>query len=149
MINANLINKIGAFYPIKLSSKDSKHTFYIDYEQLPSQSVVGFYLVLAGMQLHQTFTVHLTITDDTGQVLVDTDNSIDSDSFPEENAVQEMGISTSTFSISPRPFHVKTGTHAYRASVVLKDASGEVWDNASTWFLTRLDPDKAERSTEH
>ena len=149
MTNVNFINKIGAFYPIKLSSKDSKHTFYIDYEQLPSQSVVGFYLVLAGVQLHQTFTVHLTITDDTGQVLVDTDNSIDSDSFPEENAVQEMGISTSTFSISPRPFHVKTGTHAYRASVVLKDASGEVWDNASTWFLTRLDPDKTERSTEH
>lgn len=149
MTNVNFINKIGAFYPIKLSSKDSKHTFYIDYEQLPSQSVVGFYLVLAGMQLHQTFTVHLTITDDTGQVLVDTDNSIDSDSFPEENAVQEMGISTSTFSIIPRPFHVKTGTHAYRASVVLKDASGEVWDNASTWFLTRLDPDKTERSAEH
>lgn len=149
MTNVNFINKIGAFYPIKLSSKDSKHTFYIDYEQLPSQSVVGFYLVLAGMQLHQTFTVHLTITDDTGQVLVDTDNSIDSDSFPEENAVQEMGISTSTFSISPRPFHVKTGTHAYRASAILKDDNGKVWDNASTWFLTKPTSGKPEHTTEH
>lgn len=148
MTNVNFINKIGAFYPIKLSSKDSKHTFYIDYEQLPSQSVVGFYLVLAGMQLHQTFTVHLTITDDTGQVLVDTDNSIDSDSFPEENTIQEIGISTSTFSINPKTFPVQTGTHVYRASVVLKDASGDVWDNASTWFLTRLDPDKKEQATE-
>ena len=149
MNNANFINKIGAFYPINLAAKGNRQTFYVEYDELPSMSVVGFYIVLAGIQLHTSFKLHLTVFDDAGKVLVDTDNSIDSDSFPEENAVQEMGISTSTFSISPRPFHVKTGTHAYRASVVLKDASGEVWDNASTWFLTRLDPDKTERSAEH
>lgn len=149
MNNANFINKIGAFYPINLAAKGNRQTFYVEYDELPSMSVVGFYIVLAGIQLHTSFKLHLTVFDDAGKVLVDTDNSIDSNSFPEENTVQEMGISTSTFSISPRPFHVKAGTHAYRASVVLKDASGEVWDNASTWFLTRLDPDKTERSTEH
>ena len=142
MINANLINKIGAFYPIKLSSNNSKHTFYIDYEQLPSISVVGFYIVLAGLQLHQAFIVNLTITDDTGQVLIDTNNTINSDDLPDENVVNEMEISTGTFSINPKPFPVREGTHAYKASVVLKDGNGKVWDNASTWFLTRPDPDK-------
>lgn len=142
MINTNFINKIGAFYPIKLSSNESKHTFYINYEELPSLSVVGFYIVLAGLQLHQMFTVHLTITNDTGETLVDTDNTINPDDLPEENIVKELGISTGIFSINPRSFNVQTGIHAYKASVILKDASGKVWDNASTWFLTRPDPDK-------
>lgn len=142
MINANLINKIGAFYPIRLSSNDSKHTFYIDYEQLPSSSAVGFYIVLAGLQLHQTFTVHLTITNDTGQVLIDTDNTINSDDLPDENAINEIEISTGTFSITPKRFPVQEGIHAYKASTILKDSNGKVWDNASTWFLTRPDPDK-------
>lgn len=141
MTNANFINKIGAFYPIKLSSNESTHTFYIDYKELPSFSVIGFYIVLAGLELHQTFTVHLTIIDDDGQVLVDTDNTIDSDDLPKENIIKKLGISTGTFSINPRSFRVQAGIHAYKASVLLKDDSGKVWDNASTWFLTRPDPD--------
>lgn len=141
MTNLNFINKIGAFYPIKLSSNESNHTFYIDYKKLPSLSAIGFYIVLAGLHLHQTFKVHLTIIDDDGKVLIDTDNTINSDDLPKENIIKEMGISTGTFSINPRPFRVQAGVHAYKAFVLLKDASGKVWDNASTWFLTRPDPD--------
>ena len=43
MINTNFTNKIGAFYPIKLGSKETKNIFYIDYEKLPKQAVIYVY----------------------------------------------------------------------------------------------------------
>ena len=142
MINTNFTNKIAAFYPIKLGSKETKNIFYIDDEKLPSISVVGFYIVLAGLQLHKVFKVHLTIIDENNQVIVDTDNTVNTDDLPEENIILDKEISTGTFSISPKPFHVQTGTHIYRAFIILKDSSENIYDNASTWFLTRPDPDK-------
>lgn len=142
MNNMNFINKIGAFYPVNPTDKSSHNTFYIDYEKLPSTSVIGFYIVLTGLQIHKVFTLNLIITTDDNEVIINTKNTIVTDELPEDNVIKEKGITSGTFSISPKPFPVPEGIHMYLATAILEDADGNIWDNCTTWFVTRPDPDK-------
>lgn len=138
----NFINKIGSFYPINLVANNSHNAFYINYETLPNTSAIGFYMVLAGLQIHKVFTVNLIITADDNRIVVNTKNTVVTDELPEDNLIKEKGLTSGTFSISPKPFDIPDGVHTYLATAILEDTDGNIWDNATTWFVTRPDPSK-------
>ena len=142
MNNMNFINKIGSFYPINLVANNSHNAFYINYETLPNTSAIGFYMVLAGLQIHKVFTVNLIITADDNRIVVNTKNTVVTDELPEDNLIKEKGLTSGTFSISPKPFDIPDGVHTYLATAILEDTDGNIWDNGSTWFLTRPDQEK-------
>lgn len=142
MNNMNFINKIGSFYPINLVANNSHNAFYINYETLPNTSAIGFYMVLAGLQIHKVFTVNLIITADDNRIVVNTKNTVVTDELPEDNLIKEKGLTSGTFSISPKPFNIPDGVHTYLATAILEDTDGNIWDNATTWFVTRPDPSK-------
>ncbi|UNL37692.1 hypothetical protein G8B26_10895 [Limosilactobacillus reuteri] len=142
MNNMNFINKIGSFYPINLVAKNSHNAFYIDYEKLPSTSIIGFYIVLTGLQIHKVFNVNLIIEGDDNKIIINTKNTINADELPEDNLIKEKGLTSGTFTISPKPFDIPDGVHTYLATAILEDTDGNIWDNATTWFVTRPDPSK-------
>lgn len=142
MNNMNFINKIGSFYPINLVAKNSHNAFYIDYEKLPSTSIIGFYIVLTGLQIHKVFNVHLIIEGDDNKIIINTKNTINADELPEDNLIKEKGLTSGTFTISPKQFDIPDGVHTYLATAILEDTDGNIWDNATTWFVTRPDPSK-------
>ena len=142
MNNMNFINKIGSFYPINLVANNSHNAFYINYETLPNTSAIGFYMVLAGLQIHKVFTVNLIITADDNRIVVNTKNTVVTDELPEDNLIKEKGLTSGTFSISPKPFDIPDGFHTYLATAILEDTDVNIWDNATTWFVTRPDPSK-------
>ena len=142
MNNMNFINKIGSFYPINLVANNSHNAFYINYETLPNTSAIGFYMVLAGLQIHKVFTVNLIITADDNRIVVNTKNTVVTDELPEDKLIKEKGLTSGTFSISPKPFDIPDGVHKYLATAILEDTDGNIWDNATTWFVTRPDPSK-------
>lgn len=138
----NFINKIGSFYPINLVAKNSHNAFYIDYEKLPSTSIIGFYIVLTGLQIHKVFNVNLIIEGDDNKIIINTKNTINADELPEDNLIKEKGLTSGTFTISPKQFDIPDGVHTYLATAILEDTDGNIWDNATTWFVTRPDPSK-------
>ena len=135
------INKIASFYPIDAIHKNNQSVFYIDYENLPSTGMVDFAVVLGALEISKNYILHLNIRCNDGSVKIDTDISISGDQVNKDNLIEQFGISTGSFTIHPTQFNVSTGINFYIATLTLKDTNENIYDNSTTWFLTRPDPD--------
>lgn len=137
MRKPNFLNKIAAFYPIDLKDGNGSPIFYINYDKAPLIIELHLNCVLAGLTPEKSYIVHLNVLSDDGTTKVDSDNYITGKDIFEGNYIKEEKINTGSFTITTSRFVVNPGIHYYNVSLVLKDSDGNIWDNASTWFLTK------------
>lgn len=139
----NFINKIATFYPTNRAKDDDKNVFYFDYSSLPSKSVVDFNIVIGALEIDKNYILHLSIDCNDGSRKIDTDIPIKGSKVSKDNLIESLGISTGSYTIHPASFNVDSGVCLYTASLTLKDDNENIYDTATTWFLTRLDPSYA------
>ena len=142
MKKPNFLNKIATFYPTNSKNGNGSPIFYINYDNAPLTIELYLNCVLAGLTPEKSYIVHLNILSDDGTTKVDTDNYITGQDMFEGNYIKEENINTGSFTITTPKFIVNPGIHYYDVSLILKDSDGNIWDNGSTWFLTRPDQEK-------
>ena len=140
MNKIDFLNKIAAFYPCNANS-DHKPIFYMSFDEAPLQMSLCLNTVLGGLNPKNDYILNLKVIDSNKIEKINTNNEIKGSTLNKNNFISEENITTAGFAIT-NTMTVENGIHFYTATLTLKDKEGATWDKATTWFLTRPDPDK-------
>lgn len=138
----NFKNKICAFYPIG-KSDTLVPSIYFNVIHGHTHSNLILNVILGGIDLSKEFfTLDLSITRSDNKVIPDRHYKLDTDEMSKKGIIKKDNITVGMYTLGPIVFDINDhSTFAYKASLVLKDDSGNVCDSSHTWFLIR--PDKA------